>query len=204
MRSTEPIQIPDRTTAAAARTPTVLHTDEDGEFLVMRDDGTHGKVVPGRVLKAEGLAGPFWARITSKRDYRVGAIAGGVVAVVGVRFAPLTAEEAEEELARQIANRLERQANRPLVGSQLVKADRRSQAERDAAAPDDEDPAPPSSTPRHARPIGAQREPGSTLPERMAGAQRTKAAPADQTERVAGPASSLTKPPEAPPVQYRT
>lgn len=197
MQSTEPIRIPDRTIAAAARTPTVLHTDEDGEFLVLRDDGTHGRLTPGRILEAEGLAGSFWARITSKRDYRVGAMAGGVAAVVGVRFEPLTAEEAEEALARQIAERLARDANRPRVGTQLVKPDRRSQAEREAAG-DDSPPDPPASRGPRSRPIGTQREPASSSSTTRQVPLARPAGIGDQTGRVAGPASSASTPPEAP------
>lgn len=201
MRSTEPIQIPDRTTAAAARTPTVLHTEEDGEFLVMRDDGTHGRVVPGRVLQADGLAGSFWARITSKRDYRVGAVAGGVVAVVGVRFEPLTAEEAEEELARQIANRLEQQVNRPRIGNQLVKPDRRTPAEREAAG-DDAPAEPAAARAPFGRPIGAQREPASGATSRQARGTRPTGLE-DQTGRGTGPASRASTPADRDITFYR-
>lgn len=192
MQSTEPIRIPDRTIAAAARTPTVLLTDEDGEFLVMRDDGTHGRVIPGRILQAEGLAGSFWARITSKRDYRVGAMAGGVVAVVGVRFEPLTAEEAEEALARQIADRLERDVSRPRVGSQLVKPDRRTQAEREAAG---DDPEPPATRGPRSRPIGTPREPAPSSTARHVPFARP-AGIGDQTTRATGPASIASTPPQ--------
>ena len=51
MSSTAVIPIPARVADAAVKTPTIMHTDEDGEYVVMRDDGTHGRPARGRICR---------------------------------------------------------------------------------------------------------------------------------------------------------
>lgn len=195
MSSTATIPIPARVADVAVRTPAILHTDEAGEFVVMRDAGPDGRPYPGRILAAAGLDGPCWVRLVGKRDYRVATWHSGAAAgLVGFRFEALTVEEAEEELSRQIADRLEREVNRPHIGGRApVKPDRRSQAEREAAG-DDSPPEPARQGPR-SRPIGTHREPAPDVEPARAPLVRPTGI-ANQTERGTGPASIASTPAE--------